>query len=127
MTRTADPVHNINVKPPFSQTNLKSGTIKKNGFHRNAQKNGTKKVVPRVVEPGGRDRDGFEQAPLYVAVMTYLGFGIVTLFGYLRDFLRAVGLEKCHLAQERGTKGLCPALPRLRELLHAEPVHEGAG
>ncbi|KAF0027316.1 hypothetical protein F2P81_020057 [Scophthalmus maximus] len=38
---------------------------------------------------------------MYVAVMTYLGFGIVTLFGYLRDFLRAVGLEKCHLAQER--------------------------
>lgn len=33
--------------------------------------------------------------------MTYLGFGIVTLFGYFRDFLRAVGLEKCHLAQER--------------------------
>ncbi|KAA8583975.1 hypothetical protein FQN60_015183, partial [Etheostoma spectabile] len=26
---------------------------------------------------------------MYVAVMTYLGFGIVTLFGYLRDFLRA--------------------------------------
>lgn len=38
---------------------------------------------------------------MYVAVMTYLGFGIVTLFGYLRDFLRAVGLEKRHLAQER--------------------------
>lgn len=38
---------------------------------------------------------------MYVAVMTYLGFGIVTLFGYLRDFLRAVGLEKCHVAQER--------------------------
>lgn len=33
--------------------------------------------------------------------MTYLGFGIVTLFGYFRDFLRAVGLEKCHVAQER--------------------------
>lgn len=43
----------------------------------------------------------FEQAPMYVAVMTYLGFGIVTLFGYFRDFLRAIGLEKCHLAQER--------------------------
>lgn len=38
---------------------------------------------------------------MYVAVLTYLGFGIVTLFGYFRDFLRAVGLEKCHLAQER--------------------------
>uniref|UniRef100_A0A8C9YQU8 serine C-palmitoyltransferase n=1 Tax=Sander lucioperca TaxID=283035 RepID=A0A8C9YQU8_SANLU len=46
-------------------------------------------------------QESFEQAPMYVAVMTYLGFGIVTLFGYLRDFLRAVGLEKCHLAQER--------------------------
>ncbi|XP_047190675.1 serine palmitoyltransferase 3 isoform X4 [Scophthalmus maximus] len=48
-----------------------------------------------------RNQESFEQAPMYVAVMTYLGFGIVTLFGYLRDFLRAVGLEKCHLAQER--------------------------
>ncbi|XP_018595751.1 serine palmitoyltransferase 3 isoform X1 [Scleropages formosus] len=46
-------------------------------------------------------RESFEQAPMYVAVLTYLGFGIVTLFGYFRDFLRAVGLEKCHLAQER--------------------------
>ena len=45
--------------------------------------------------------ESFEQAPMYVAVLTYLGFGIVTLFGYFRDFLRAVGLEKCHLAQER--------------------------
>uniref|UniRef100_A0A8C6SU22 serine C-palmitoyltransferase n=1 Tax=Neogobius melanostomus TaxID=47308 RepID=A0A8C6SU22_9GOBI len=43
----------------------------------------------------------FEQAPMYVAVMTYLGYGLVTLFGYFRDFLRAVGLEKCHVAQER--------------------------
>lgn len=38
---------------------------------------------------------------MHVAVLTYIGFGIVTLFGYFRDFLRAVGLEKCHVAQER--------------------------
>uniref|UniRef100_A0A8C8SH25 serine C-palmitoyltransferase n=1 Tax=Pelusios castaneus TaxID=367368 RepID=A0A8C8SH25_9SAUR len=43
----------------------------------------------------------FEQAPMYVAVFTYLGFGVGTLFGYLRDFMRAWGLEKCHLATER--------------------------
>ncbi|KAJ8360352.1 hypothetical protein SKAU_G00168770 [Synaphobranchus kaupii] len=97
MTRTGDPVRNINVKPPFNRSNLKSGIIKKNGLHKTAQKNGTKNVA----HPGPRDRESYEQAPLYVAVMTYLGFGIVTLFGYLRDFLRAVGLEKCHLAQER--------------------------
>uniref|UniRef100_A0A6Q2X2V4 Aminotransferase class I/classII large domain-containing protein n=1 Tax=Esox lucius TaxID=8010 RepID=A0A6Q2X2V4_ESOLU len=46
-------------------------------------------------------QESFEQAPMYVAVMTYLGFGLVTLFGYFRDFLRAVGLEKCHIAKER--------------------------
>uniref|UniRef100_A0AAZ3RAL1 serine C-palmitoyltransferase n=1 Tax=Oncorhynchus tshawytscha TaxID=74940 RepID=A0AAZ3RAL1_ONCTS len=45
--------------------------------------------------------ESFENPPMYVAVMTYLGFGIVTLFGYFRDFLRAVGLEKCHIARER--------------------------
>ena len=38
---------------------------------------------------------------MHVAVLTYIGFGIVTLFGYFRDFLRAVRLEKCHVAQER--------------------------
>uniref|UniRef100_A0A3Q3IPG8 serine C-palmitoyltransferase n=1 Tax=Monopterus albus TaxID=43700 RepID=A0A3Q3IPG8_MONAL len=46
-------------------------------------------------------QESFEQAPMYVAVMTYLGYGIVTLFGYLRDFLRAVELERCHVAQEK--------------------------
>ncbi|XP_030603958.1 serine palmitoyltransferase 3 isoform X2 [Archocentrus centrarchus] len=46
-------------------------------------------------------QEPFEQAPIYVAVMTYLGYGIVTLFGYFRDFLRAVGVEKCNIAQER--------------------------
>nr|XP_032645733.1 serine palmitoyltransferase 3 [Chelonoidis abingdonii] len=43
----------------------------------------------------------FEQAPMYVAVLTYLSFGVGTIFGYLRDFMRACGLEKCNLAAER--------------------------
>uniref|UniRef100_A0A8C3IFY7 serine C-palmitoyltransferase n=1 Tax=Chrysemys picta bellii TaxID=8478 RepID=A0A8C3IFY7_CHRPI len=43
----------------------------------------------------------FEQAPMYVAVLTYLGFGVGTIFGYLRDFMRACGLERCNLAAER--------------------------
>ncbi|XP_052351705.1 serine palmitoyltransferase 3 isoform X1 [Oncorhynchus keta] len=55
--------------------------------------------------PSSRQRfqrpESFENPPMYVAVMTYLGFGIVTVFGYFRDFLRAVGLEKCHIARER--------------------------
>ncbi|KAJ8248058.1 hypothetical protein GJAV_G00237770 [Gymnothorax javanicus] len=101
MTRTVDPVRNIHVKPHFNKDNLKSGTIKKNGFNKTGQENGSRNAVPRERDAASRGSECFEQAPLYVAVMTYVGFGIVTLFGYLRDFLRAVGLEKCHLAQER--------------------------
>ncbi|XP_029449412.1 serine palmitoyltransferase 3-like [Rhinatrema bivittatum] len=45
--------------------------------------------------------ESFEPGPLHIAVLTYLGFGVMTLFGYLRDFMRACGLEKCHMATER--------------------------
>lgn len=43
----------------------------------------------------------FEQAPMYVAVLTFVGFGVGTIFGYLRDFMRAWGLEKRNIAEER--------------------------
>lgn len=62
------------------------------------QKNGKR---DRFRQHRVRGEDSFEQTPMYVAVLTYMGYGIVILFGYFRDFLRAVGLEKCHQAQER--------------------------
>uniref|UniRef100_A0AAY4DZN0 serine C-palmitoyltransferase n=1 Tax=Denticeps clupeoides TaxID=299321 RepID=A0AAY4DZN0_9TELE len=43
----------------------------------------------------------FEETPLLVAVLTYMGYGILTIFGYLRDFLRDWKIEKCHVARER--------------------------
>ncbi|KAM5163916.1 serine palmitoyltransferase 3-like [Mantella aurantiaca] len=46
-------------------------------------------------------KETFEEAPMYILVLTYLGYGILILFGYLRDFMRAWGLEKCHMAEER--------------------------
>uniref|UniRef100_A0A3B4ZSZ7 serine C-palmitoyltransferase n=1 Tax=Stegastes partitus TaxID=144197 RepID=A0A3B4ZSZ7_9TELE len=86
-----------NLKPQLTHNGLKREDTDRNGYHNKREKNGPGTSVPsRQHIP-----ESFEQAPMYVAVMTYLGFGIVTLFGYFRDFLRAVGLEKCHLAQER--------------------------
>lgn len=38
---------------------------------------------------------------MLVAVLTYVGYGVLTLFGYLRDFLRHWKIEKCHHASER--------------------------
>ncbi|XP_049927776.1 serine palmitoyltransferase 3-like [Epinephelus moara] len=86
-----------NLKPHLNQNGLKGEDININGYHSRREKNG-----PGTGVASRQHRhESFEQAPMYVAVLTYLGFGIVTLFGYLRDFLRAVGLEKCHLARER--------------------------
>ncbi|XP_030627598.1 serine palmitoyltransferase 2b isoform X2 [Chanos chanos] len=45
--------------------------------------------------------ESFEETPLLVAVLTYMGYGILTIFGYLRDFLRNWKFEKCHVATER--------------------------
>uniref|UniRef100_H3B216 serine C-palmitoyltransferase n=1 Tax=Latimeria chalumnae TaxID=7897 RepID=H3B216_LATCH len=45
--------------------------------------------------------ESFEETPMLVAVLTYMGYGILTLFGYLRDFLREWKIEKCHNATER--------------------------
>ncbi|XP_031728684.1 serine palmitoyltransferase 2b [Anarrhichthys ocellatus] len=45
--------------------------------------------------------ESFEETPLLVAVLTYMGYGILTIFGYLRDFLRYWSIEKCHVAREK--------------------------
>ncbi|NWJ02676.1 SPTC3 palmitoyltransferase, partial [Crypturellus undulatus] len=76
---------------------LKSGISKKNGIAKGIKKNG--------VSNGSLSKkafiEHFEQAPMYVAVLTFVGFGVGTIFGYLRDFMRAWGLEKRNIATER--------------------------
>ncbi|CAH2255515.1 serine palmitoyltransferase 3 [Pelobates cultripes] len=79
------------------QNHLKNGLSKRNGLHKTLQ-NGTANGYSLYKKPFV---ETFEEAPMYVAVMTYIGYGLVTLFGYLRDFMRAWGLEKCHMAEER--------------------------
>ncbi|KAF4023113.1 hypothetical protein G4228_015174 [Cervus hanglu yarkandensis] len=70
------------------------GNCWKNGVVKEAQQNGNSNFCKPFVE-------SFEEAPLHVMVFTYLGYGIGTLFGYLRDFLRNSGIEKCNAAVER--------------------------
>uniref|UniRef100_A0A146UBA2 serine C-palmitoyltransferase n=1 Tax=Fundulus heteroclitus TaxID=8078 RepID=A0A146UBA2_FUNHE len=94
MARSSD----ADLKPPLSHSGLKCDDLRKNGCHKRKEKNGGPQTGGG---PRQRSHDTFEQPPMYVAVMTYLGYGIVTLFGYFRDFFRAVGLEKCNVAQER--------------------------
>lgn len=59
------------------------------------QQNGKSHIHPKpILEP-------FEEAPLHALVFTYMGYGIGTLFGYFRDFMRYWGIEKCNAAVER--------------------------
>lgn len=38
-------------------------------------------------------QESFEEAPMWAAVITYIGYFILNIFGYIRDFMRAVGIE----------------------------------
>ncbi|GAB1286956.1 Serine palmitoyltransferase 3 [Apodemus speciosus] len=67
----------------------------KNGISKEAQQNRKAHVEDKpIFEP-------YPEPPLYVFVLTYMGYGIGILFGYLRDFMRKWGLEKCNAAIER--------------------------
>eukprot|EP00075_Anas_platyrhynchos_P024494 XP_027313747.1 serine palmitoyltransferase 2 isoform X1 [Anas platyrhynchos] len=73
----------------------------RNGFVRGLP--GTQ--INHVVHNGGLYKrpfnEAFEETPMLVAVLTYVGYGVLTLFGYLRDFMRQWKIEKCQNAIER--------------------------
>jgi serine palmitoyltransferase len=46
----------------------------------------------------------FEETPTWAAVVTVLGYAILNVFGWLRDFLRNIGIEKKKIAQDPNPK-----------------------
>ncbi|XP_057315311.1 serine palmitoyltransferase 2-like [Hydractinia symbiolongicarpus] len=50
----------------------------------------------------------FEETPLLVAVITYIGYGVLVVFGYFRDLLRLYKFEKTKAAKEQGRNGFVP-------------------
>ncbi|CAB3990154.1 serine palmitoyltransferase 2-like, partial [Paramuricea clavata] len=50
----------------------------------------------------------FEATPLWIAVLTYMSYAILILFGYMRDLMRFYGLEKSRAYKERGNEGFVP-------------------
>ncbi|CAB1428539.1 unnamed protein product [Pleuronectes platessa] len=87
----------------------------RNGFvrslHRSRERQHKRHCHPEEEEVRTSSHDGslynqpfietFEETPMLVAVFTYMGYGILTIFGYLRDFLRHWKIEKCNVASER--------------------------
>lgn len=55
-----------------------------------------------------RIQEEFETTPLYIALICYLSYAILIMFGHLRDFLRRTGLEKTRSAIEKNREGYVP-------------------
>lgn len=93
-----------------------------------------------------RYHEEFEETPTWAAVVTVLGYAVLSALGWLRDFLRYTGLEKKKTSQDLNPKvstkdaciltrqrkptdifpcksGLRSTLSKLRMLLHAKSLH----
>ncbi|KAJ8290281.1 hypothetical protein GJAV_G00010880 [Gymnothorax javanicus] len=83
----------------------KNGFVKDRYLHQQKQYYYTEEKVHHTACNGGLYRrpfvESFEETPMVLAVLTYLSYGILTIFGYFRDFLREWKIEKCHIASER--------------------------
>jgi serine palmitoyltransferase len=82
---------------PRRQKSYKNGySAKANGFSAHEQEK-LKEFKEFFVEE-------FEDTPFQVAVLTYLSYFFLILFGYLRDFMRKYGLERSKAPKEYGNK-----------------------
>jgi hypothetical protein len=51
-----------------------------------------------------QSHEEFEETPTWAAVVTVLGYAILSVVGWLRDFLRNIGLEEKQTAQDPNPK-----------------------
>lgn len=46
------------------------------------------------------EEESFEETPIMVGVVTMIGYGVLFIFGHIRDFLRNAGIEKSMIPEE---------------------------
>ncbi|XP_055880995.1 serine palmitoyltransferase 2-like isoform X1 [Biomphalaria glabrata] len=85
--------------------------------HNNRPKNGHKNGLRSNGKNGSHtsqsrwDEDffeSFEETPLLVAILTYLGYGLLVVIGQIRDLMRAYGIEKDKSCTEPKLEGFVP-------------------
>jgi len=64
--------------------------------------------IPVVVQNRQEIHESFEEAPFWAAFITIIGYMILNMFGWLRDFLRRVGLEGPMGFQDPNPKDFVP-------------------
>lgn len=71
--------------------------------------NSNTQTAPTSVYNGVREvQESFEEAPLWAAVITYMGYLILNVFGWFRDFLRYSGFEEKKGAIDPNPKDFVP-------------------
>ena len=71
----------------------------KNGFPK-----GSNGFASHGKEYSGELQEDLEETPLSIAVMTYLSYFFLIIFGYMRDFMRKYRLEKSKSVHETGNE-----------------------
>lgn len=64
----------------------------------------------------------FEETPLYAAILTYLSYAILCLFGWLRDFLRNSNIEKKRGAVDPNAALVCSFLCLTFRFIFSYPI-----
>ncbi|XP_042900943.1 serine palmitoyltransferase 2 [Parasteatoda tepidariorum] len=73
-----------------------------NGFHIPVQ-NGS--IATCTQKPVKQLKEEFEETPFIIVLYIYLCYAVLTVFGYLRDLLRSIGLERNFMAKEVNREG----------------------
>ena len=57
-------------------------------------------MPPKKLQPDMKHSESFEETPLLVAVITYISYGILIIFGHIRELLRKCNIERVPFASE---------------------------
>ncbi|CAF1275230.1 unnamed protein product [Rotaria magnacalcarata] len=94
---SSPPVHVTNVHRRLTSEfhpNEKMGDTVLSPVDENLKQYRFKTETENNSDDGGLQDEEFEETPLYAAILTYLSYAILCLFGWLRDFLRQSNIEK---------------------------------
>eukprot|EP00127_Corallochytrium_limacisporum_P003638 Clim_evm26s151 gene=Clim_evmTU26s151 len=110
MSATGTVVETLSATPRKNHLTVSSRTHRRTGTwdRRRIQENFLKSKHSIEDHVEAAYQEDFEEAPLGVIVMTYLGYAVLIALGHLTDLLTALGLRKSRRPKEVGHEGFVP-------------------
>jgi len=57
-------------------------------------------MPPKKLQADTKCLESYEETPLLVAIITYISYGVLIIFGHIREFLRKCNIEKIPVPSE---------------------------